>query len=260
MKNTRMKNSRAKSRSITVYQRIEEGKRPAKVEILRPSCETILAPDGRVFSRPKNVALLRLPSGTAELREDERTKLRVECGLDEKQMAHVERRLLEQAVLARKRTNEMDILDAEEKVKSVAALAESSQALAKDLRAILTRALHEVEGRMDADDCPADLGGRAPTEALQDTLALINHACGEAQLLYKSLPKGELQDALVLEFQRSWFSYPDMLSTFRNRKCFSRPAGWTGLRAQVLDGRIYKSGDPVSDGPPTSDSDSMPNP
>ncbi len=259
MNNTTDENPTPKSGSITVYQRLVPGKRPAKVQVLRPVYETYRAPDGKAFRNTTNDVLLRIASGTAALSESEVIVL-VERGLNNKQIAYVKRRLLELAGPARAREHEMDILDAQEKLKSVVALSESAPSLAKDLRAILTRALHEVEGRMDADDGPADLGGRAPTETLQDTLARINHACSDAQLLYKSLPKGELQDALVLEFQRSWFSYPDMLSTFRNRKCFSRPAGWTGLRAQVLDGRIYKSGDPVSDGPPTSDSDSMLNP
>jgi hypothetical protein len=244
MNNTTDENLTQKSGSITVYQRLVPDKRPATVLVLQAVYETYRNPDGKAFRNTRNDVLLRIPSGREALNEGEVIAL-MECGLDNKQIAHVKRRLLELAGPARALELEMDIRDAKGKLKSVVALSESAPSSAKDLRAMLTFALHEVEERMNADDGPADLGGRVPTEALQDTLALINHACGEAQLLYKSLPKGELQDALVLEFQRSWFSYPDMLSTFRNRKCFSRPAGWTGLRTQVLEGRIYKSGDPM---------------
>lgn len=236
-----------------------QGKRPAKVEVLRAVYETYRNPDGRAFGRTNNTVLLRVSSGMNGLSVEDTATLG-QCGLDEKQIAHVNWRLSELAGPARARALEMDILDATEALERVVSLSVSAPPLAKDLRAILAGALHEVDERIKADGGLADLGGKTPTELLRDTLVLLNHACVEAQVLYKRLPKGELPDDVVLEFQKSWFLHPDMVGVFRNRKGFSRPAGWTGLRTQVLDGRIYKSGDPVSDGRLTSDSGLMQNP
>lgn len=256
MKNTTSENSPPKGGSIAVYQRLMQGKRPAKVEVLRAVYETYRVPDGKVFGRTNNAVLLRIPSGTAVLSESECAALQG-FGLDAKQIDYVNTRLASLAGPAQARTHEMDILDAKEKVKSVASLSESAPCLAKDLRAILAGALHEIEERIEAGGGPVDLGGKAPTELLKDTLVLLNHACLRAQALYRQLPKGELPDDLILEFQRSWFLHPDMVSTFRNRKCFSRPAGWTGLRAQVLAGYVYKHGDPIGDGKLSQSSDAV---
>lgn len=253
MNNTTNGNSSPKSGSIAVYQRLLPGRRPAKVEVLRAVYETYRNPDGRAFGRTNNTVLLRVSSGMDCLSADEAAALG-QHGLDETQIAHVNRRLSQLAGPSRACALEMDILDAKEKVKSVAALAEAAPCLAKDLHAILAGALHEIEECIEAGGGPVDHGGKVPTELLKETLVLLNYACVEAQVLYKLLPKGELPDDLVLEFQRSWFLHPDMVSTFRNRKCFSRPAGWTALRTQVLDGRIYKIGDQVSDWPLASDS------
>ena len=236
-----------------------QGKRPAKVEVLRAVYETYRNPDGRAFGRTNNTVLLRVSSGMDCLSADEAAALG-QHGLNEKQIAHVNRRLSELAEPARARALEMDILDATEALERVVSLSVSAPPLAKDLRAVLVDALHEIEGRIEADGDPVNLGGKAPAELLRDTLVLLNHACVRAQALYKQLPKGELPDDVVLEFQKSWFLHPDMVGVFRNRKGFSRPAGWTGLRTQVLDGRIYKNGDPVSDGRLASDSDLMQNP
>jgi hypothetical protein len=136
----------------------------------------------------------------------------------------------------------MDILEAKAKLKHLILLSESAPSLAADLRGILASALVEIEGHIAES---FDLDGKAPSGLLKDTLVLVNQACVEAQMLYKRLSKGELPDDVVLEFQRSWFSHQDMLSTLRNRRCFARPARWTELRAQVLAGHVYKYGDPV---------------
>jgi RNase P/RNase MRP subunit p29 len=248
-----------KTGSIAVYQRLLP-KRPAKVEVIRAVHETCKGPDGKAFGRTNNTVLLRIKSGTAILSKDERTKLVLEFGLDEKQIDYINTRLASLAGPAQARQREMDILDAKAKLKSLVALSESAPSSAKDLRAILTLALHEVEERMDADDGPADLGGRAPTESLKDTLALINHACDKAQKLYKRLPKGDLPDDLILEFQKSWFLHQDMVDVLRNRKCLSRQAGWYGLRAQVLSGNLHKIGDPIPVRQQLASYDSTPNP
>lgn len=253
MNNTTIEEQSGKGGSIAVYQRLLPGKRPAKVEVIRAAYETIRASNGKTFGRTNNTVLLRIPSGTTVLSGNDCTKLR-ECGLSEKQIAYVNGRLTSLAGAAQARTHEMDIVDAQAKLRSFASLLGSAPSLAKDLRAVLAGALRDIDERIEVDGGPAGVGGETPTELLKNTLALLNQTCVRAQALYKQLPKGELPYDVVLEFQRSWFVHPDMVSTFRNRRCFSRPAGWTGLRTQVLDGRIYKYGDPVSDGPRSSDS------
>ncbi|MBZ2208581.1 hypothetical protein [Massilia soli] len=251
MNNTTTENLNATSGSIVVYQRILPGKRPAKVEVIRAVYKTCKGPDGKAFGRTNNTVLLRVESGKAVLSVEELTVL-VTRGLDDKQLAHVKQRLSELAGPARTRTQEMDIMDAKKELKSMVSLSDSGPYLAREMRAMLVGALHEIEERTDAGDSPAELDGRAPTDKLKDTFARINQACSEAQRLYKILPKGELPDDLTLEYQLTWYSYPDMLSTLRNRKCLSRPAGWTGLRAQVFDRRVFRSGDPVSEERPAS--------
>lgn len=79
--------------------------------------------------------------------------------------------------------------------------------------------------------------------SLKDALVALNRACEEAQSLYKRLPKGEIPDDVVLEFQESWFGYQDLLTTLTVRKSMARPGGWSKLRAQVRAGRIYRKGE-----------------
>lgn len=247
MNSTTIEEQNGKGGSIAVYQRLLPGRRPAKVEVIRATYETIRASNGKTFGRTNNTVLLRIPSGTTLLSSKDYTKLR-EVGLNEKQIVYVNGRLNSLAGPAQARTHEMDIVDAQAKLTSFASLLELTPSLAKDLRAVLVGALRDIDERIEVDGGPAGSGEESPTELLKNTLALLNQTCVRAQALYKQLPKGELPYDVVLEFQRSWFLHADMVSTFRNRKCFSRPAGWTGLRTQVLDGRIYKCGDPVSEG------------
>ena len=87
---------------------------------------------------------------------------------------------------------------------------------------------------------PASAGAVA---SLKDALAALNRSCEEAQSLCKRLPKGELPDDVVMEFQKSWFSYQDLLTTLTVPKSTARPAGWSKLRAQVCAGRIYRKGE-----------------
>ena len=229
------------------------------MEVLRSVRESFREPGGKAFGRTNNTVLLRIPSGSTVLSEDQSTIL-TGCGLDVKQIAYVNSRLRTLAAPARARTREMDIVEAKAKLKCLISLSETAPSLAADLRGILASALVEIEGHIEKDRGPVDLDCKVPSELLKDTLVIVNQACVEAQMLYRRLSKGELSADVVLEFQRSWFSHQDMVSTFRNRKCFSRPAGWTGLRAQVLAGQVYKYGDPVPACKPASgiDLDSAP--
>ncbi len=240
--------------SLVVFQPKSPGKRPKKVEVFRSVHESLRGPNGKAYGRNIKDTFLRIASGTEALSEGDSKILR-DCGLDEKQLAYVNRRLSTLAGPARARERAMDILAAKEKLKFVVTLSESAPSLAKDLRAILTSALHEIGGSVEVNVGSIEAEGGVPTESLTDTLVSLNRSCKEAQALYKSLPKGGLPDDLVLEFQRSWFSYTDMVSTFRNRKCFSRPPGWSGLRAQIQTGHVYKNGAPIGDEkPPTNSS------
>lgn len=254
MNNTTIEKSNPKSGSIAVYQRLLPGRRPAKVEVLRAVYETYRNPDGRAFGRTNNTVLLRVSSGMDGLSVADTATLG-QCGLGEREIAHVNRRLSELAGPARARTHELDILEAKAKLKAVVSLSGSAPSLATDLRAILAGALHEIGGSLEVKVGSIEDERLVPTESLTDTLVSLNRSCKEALALYKSLPKGVLPDDLVLEFQRSWFSYTDMVSTFRNRKCFSRPPGWSGLRAQIQTGHVYKHGAPIGDENPPMNSD-----
>jgi hypothetical protein len=122
-------------------------KRPTKVEVLRSVRESFRDADGRAFGRTNNTVLLRIPSGSAALSDDQRTILNG-CGLDAKQIAYVNSRLRSLAGPAQARTREMDILEAKAKLKHLILLSESAPSLAADLRGILASALVEIEGHI----------------------------------------------------------------------------------------------------------------
>jgi hypothetical protein len=232
------------SGSIAVYQRFQPGKRPAKVEVIRAVYETFRNPYGINFGRTVNTVLLRLPSGLGCLSLENAAAL-AQHGLNEREIAHVNRRLLALAGPARARALEMDVAEAKTKLRWIVALAEGTPLVTKQVCDLVRVAA----GQLAVDD---DTGAELPLppsqmegthESLKDALAALNRACDEAQSLYKRLPKGEIPDDVVKEFQRSWFSYQDLLTTLTVRKSMARPAGWSKLRAQVCAGRIYRKGE-----------------
>ena len=230
------------SGSIAVYQRLKPGKRPAKVEIIRAVYDTFRNPQGIVFGRTNNTVLLRLTSGLDCLSIEDAAAL-AQHGLNEGEIARVNRRLLALAGPARARALEMDVAEAKTKLRWIVALAEGTPLVTKQVCDLVRVAAGQLA--MD-DDTGAELPPRQMAgthESLKQALAALNRACEEAQSLYKRLPKGEIPDDVVLEFQESWFGYQDLLTTLTVRKSMARPGGWSKLRAQVRAGRIYRKGE-----------------
>lgn len=227
------------SGSIAVYQRLQSDKRPAKVEVIRAVYEKHRSPDGFNFGRTVNTVLLRLPSGL-ECLSIEDTAVLAEHGLNESEIARVNLRLSDLAGPARARALEMDVAEAKAKIDWIVELAESTPLVAEEVCDLVRAAGRQLAvGDVASANLPeSDAAG--PREALKDALVAINRACEEAQLSYKRLPKGDLLDDVVMEFQRSWFSYQDLLTTLTVRKSMARPAGWSKLRAQVCAGRMYR--------------------
>ncbi|WP_409030003.1 hypothetical protein [Janthinobacterium sp. CG_23.3] len=227
--------------SIAVYQRLQPGKRPAKVEVIRAVYETLRNPEGINFGRSVNTVLLRLPSGLESLSVEDAAALE-QRGLNETEIARVNRRLSELAGPARARTLEMDVAEAKTKLRWIVALAEATPLVTKQVCELV----HSAAGRLGRDTGthlePPQPSMEGAFESLKEALVALNVACQEAQLLYKRLPKGEMLDDVVLEFQKSWFSYQDLLTTLTVRKSMARPAGWSKLRAQVCAGHIYRKG------------------
>lgn len=233
--------------SIAVYQRMLPDRRPTKVEIIRSVRESYRRPDGKAFGRTNNTVLLRVSSGTDCLAVAEAATLRA-CGLDEREIRYVNQRLSELAGPAIARTLEMNLVEAKEKLGWIIALAGTSPLVAKQLFDLI----HSAAGQLAAGDGDVDTDALerrlvTPSQCLTDALRTLNRSCEQAQSSYKRLPKGELPDDVVLEFQKSWFTYQDLLSTLTKRKSMARPAGWSNLRAQVCAGRIYRKGQPIPD-------------
>lgn len=234
-----------KSGSIAVYQRLVPGKRPAKVEILRAVYETYRDPDGRAFGRTNNTVLLRVSSGMDCLSTEDVATLG-QLGLNEREIAHVNWRLSELAGPARACALDMDVFEVKAKLGWILALAEATPLVTRQVGDLVRIAAEKLE--VD-DDIGTNLSESAPVEpfeALKNAFAAINHSCEEAQALYRHLPKGEVPDDVLSEYQKSWFSYPDMLATFTVRKSFSRPSGWSKLRAELKAGNIHRKGVPIS--------------
>jgi hypothetical protein len=232
------------SGSIAVYQRLKQGKRPAKVEIIRAVYDTFRNPQGIAFGRTNNTVLLRLPSGLDCLSLEDAAAL-AQHGLNESEIARVNRRLSELAGPARARALEMDVAEAKARLDWVVKLAEARPLATGQVCALMRGAAGQL---ISGSNTRAALQLTDGTHAsLKDALAALNHACDEAQSLYKRLPKGEIPDDVVKEFQRSWFSYQDLLTTLTVRKSMARPAGWSKLRAQVCAGRIYRKGEASTD-------------
>jgi len=233
-----------KTGSIAVYQRMLPDRRPTKVEIIRSIRESYRSPDGKAFGRTNNSVLLRVTSGTDCLTVGEAATLR-QYGLGEQEIDYVNRRLAGLAGPARERALKMDVVDAKAKLEWIVALAEAAPATCKPVRDLVYAAADQLATN---DATCTDLQQHhlvVPHESLMDALGALNRACEHAQSLYKRLPKGELPDDVVLEFQKSWFAYQDLLATLRARKSMARPAGWSNLRAQICGGVIYRRGQTI---------------
>lgn len=234
------------SGSIAVYQRLKPGKRPAKVEVIRAVYETFRNPDGINFGRTVNTVLLRLPSGLDCLSLEDAAAL-AQHGLNEREIAHVNRRLLALAGPARARALEMDVAEANTKLRWILALVEAAPLVTKEVCDLVREAAARLALEDDTGTIPLGTAALEPYEALKEVFATINYACEEAQSLYKRLPKGDVPDDVVSVYQKSWFSYPDMLATLTVRKSFARPAGWSKMRAKVETGEIVrKKNGPIS--------------
>ncbi len=167
----------------------------------------------------------------------------VRNGLNESEIARVNRRLSELAAPARARALEMDIAEAKAKLGWIVALADATPLVTKQVCDLVQAAAGQLAVNVDSDASLPESDSAGPHESLTGALVALNRACEEAQSLYKRLPKGELPDDVVLEFQKSWFSYQDLLTTLTVRKSMARPAGWSKLRTQVCAGRIYRKGE-----------------
>lgn len=231
--------------SIAVYQRLQPGKRPAKVEVIRAVYETFRNPEGINFGRSVNNVLLRLPSGLDCLSPEDAAAL-AQHGLNAIEIARVNGRLLALSGPARARALEMDVAEAQAKLNWIVALAEGTPLVTKQVCSLVRVAADQLTPRDDVCTELPQAKVDGAFESLKEALAALNRACDEAQLLYRRLPKGEMLDDVVMEFQRSWFSYQDLLTTLTVRKSMARPAGWSKLRAQICAGRIYRKDDPHS--------------
>lgn len=246
MTNTPNENSNPKSGSIAVYQRLVPGKRPAKVEILRAVYETYRDPDGRAFGRTNNTVLLRVSSGMDCLSTEDVATLE-QLGLNEREIAHVNRRLSELAGPARACALDMDVYEVQAKLCWILALVEASPLVTKQVCDLVREAAARLALEDDTGTTPLGMPVLEPYEVLKEVFATINYACEEAQSLYKQLPKGDVPDDVVSVYQKSWFSYTDMLATLTVRKSFARPSGWSKMRAKVETGEIVrKKNGPIS--------------
>ena len=214
----------------------------AKVEIIRAVYDTFRNPDGINFGRTVNTVLLRLPSGLDCLSLEDAAAL-AQHGLNEREIAHVNRRLLALAGPALARALEIDVAEAKTKLRWIVALAEGTPLVTKQVCDLVRVAAGQLAVDDDTGASLPESDAAGPHGSLKDALVALNRACEEAQSLYKRLPKGDVLDDVVMEFQRSWFSYQDLLTTLTVRKSMARPAGWSKLRAQVCAGRIYRKGE-----------------
>jgi hypothetical protein len=244
MNSTTIEKHDGTSGSIAVYQRLLPGKRPAKVEVIRAAYESIRTSDGKAFGRTNNTVLLRVRSGTNCLTADEAATLK-QCGLNEQEIGYVNRRLSELVGPARARVLEIDVAEVKAKLGWIIALAGATPLVAKQVFDLVHAAASQLTVDDDVTPSVLKLDLVAPHEALTNTLGTLNRACEQAQALYKRLPKGELPEDVVIEFQKSWFAYQDLLATLTMRKSMARPAGWSNLRAQICAGHIYRKGQPI---------------
>jgi len=234
------------SGSIAVYQRLKPGKRPAKVEIMRAVYDTFRNPQGIAFGRTNNTVLLRLPSGLDCLSLEGAAAL-AQHGLNESEIARVNRRLSELAGPARAHALEIDVVEAKARLDWVVKLAETTPSVTRQVCDLVRTAAAQFAVNVDTAASIPESDAAGPHGSLKGALVALNHACEEAQSLYKRLPKGDVLDDVVMEFQRSWFSYQDLLTTLTVRKSMARPAGWSKLRTQVCAGHIYRKGEASTD-------------
>ncbi|MBD8629010.1 hypothetical protein IFT64_18920 [Oxalobacteraceae sp. CFBP 8753] len=231
--------------SITVYQRLTEGKKPSNVQLLRSTYKSTRGPDGALYRRTENTPLLIVPSGTKSLSYKDSSHLSA-MGLNASELEHVNSRLAELADRALPYVLAAKMADAEAHVKAAAAIASDVAATRGHVVQLFEEALLVLDdsrvlgGPMDIPANESD----SPLPALLDALRMFNSASARAQEAYRRLPKGgDAPEELVLELQKAWFSSQDMFTTLKGRQCFQRPSGWSGLRAQVLSGKIYRKND-----------------
>lgn len=233
--------------SITVYQRLRDGSKPANVQVLRSVYRSIRGQDGEVYGKTKNIHLLTIASGTPILSARDSATLR-SCGLSESQLSHVNNRL---AVLAEQAVVHLiaaRFFEAEASIKTAVAIASDTPAARTFVLEKLSEAhlVLDDEGVLGPIKSAPPAQNEAPQARLLRALRALNQACSDAQAAYKQLPKGgEPPEDVVLELQKTWFSNQDMFNTLKGRDWFYRPAGWSELRAQVLAGHVFKKGDKV---------------
>lgn len=233
--------------SVAVYQRLQPGKRPSKIEVIRAVYETLRSLEGKNYGRTLNTVLLRIPSGVDCLSPEDSAAL-TQHGLTENEIARVNRRLSELAGPARARALEMDVVEARAKLDWVTAFAESTPLVTAQVGGLVRAAADKLIRQCDVPEEFAPPQAEGTHASLKDALSALNRACEEARSLYRRLPKGEVPDDIVLEFQKSWFAYQDLVTTLKVRKSLARPGGWSELRAQICRGQIYRKEAPVADG------------
>lgn len=238
--------------SIGVTQRLRPGRRPDPfVQVMRCVSHRTRGLDGNSYGRTENVELLRLPSGTRVLLSAAEVALRGE-GLTDPQIEYINDRLPKWAERAEQHELAFAARQAERHIVLVESIAQQLPATRAVLQTLLASAATRLAGDAASTQAPPSV---TPFEAspsdvgstLLSSLRRLNQATADVQVAYRQLPKGdELQEAVVLEFQRSWFLVPAMVEALRGRECFYRPRGWSELKQQVLeDGRAWRKGDPL---------------
>lgn len=238
--------------SIGVTQRLRPGRRPdSAVQVMRCLSRRTRGLDGKSYGRTENLELLRLPSGTRVLPSAAEGTLRSE-GLTDAQIEHVSARLAEWADRAARHDLAVVTQQAEQHIALVEALAEQLPATRAALQTLLGAAVTRLAGDVASPQAPSSVAAFEASSGdagsvLLASLQRLNLATAEVQAAYRQLAKGdEPPEAVILEFQRSWFLVPAMVEALRGRECFYRPRGWSELKQQVLeDGRAWRKGDPL---------------
>jgi hypothetical protein len=129
--------------SISVYQRLSEGKAPSRVQILRATYVRIKGGDGRSYGRTENTVLLSLASGQPQLTATEEACLR-EAGLAENDLVAINGKLPGLARRARKVEFQLGLSQLNEYLVRISTVANGDAARQRAVREALSDTLRAL--------------------------------------------------------------------------------------------------------------------
>ena len=121
-------------------------------------------------------------------------------------------------------------------------LEERREAMERAARSLLPNGLQNVRNTTagSAEAQATELASQSNADELFAALRDVNLANARAQKVVRELgSRIKVSSPAILEWQRAWYSYQDLLNAGKNRTSLRRPSGWSdaGKREQVLGGR-----------------------